>query len=366
MFDNASDVVKAEKALSENIPNPDKLPEYEKIVEGINSYWNKINETIQDDWYKVRKLVQEKGIKVSDETNPYLKKELYVGRVDYQINKVKEEVINIDNDILKTSQKLAIDDKELLNDVNKFLIARHAPERNLAIKEGAAGITTEEANKLLEQIKSKPYFKEVERIANGIQELNNKTLDVLLDGQVIDKEFYDVLKSKYKYHIPLQRVFDENEDIVDVLVNSGLDVKFSGIYRAKGSEEKVADILTNITANLEAAIIRAEKNKVDLATLKFIRENNYLGGIVEEIKPKVIGKLFDGSPVFEKINDSLALTLRENGKPVYLKFKDKELAAIFKGINRQKLDIVTRTIASITRDDVGISNSFQSRLCTSK
>jgi len=357
LSENASELLKAEKNLAEKDINPEKIADWDKIKNSLDSWWTKFNTAVQDNWYRVRDLVKQKGIKVSDETNPYLKKELYIGRVDTAINELKQFAEKVDKDILTTSKKLGTKDTELQKDINDYLIARHAPERNLAIGEKAAGITTKEAENLLKEIQSKPHFKEVERIANKISEANKKTLDILLDGGVIDKKLYDTLKNKYKYHIPLNRVFDD-EDIIDVLTSRGFDVKGTGLFRAKGSEREIADIIDNVVANQAAAIVKAEKNKVDLATLKFVRENNYFNGLFEEIKPKAIGFTHDGIPILKKNTDPLILELRENGKPVWLKINNKDLAITLKGINKEKLDGFTRIIASITRLMSGLATRW--------
>jgi len=359
VFGEKANVVKeAEKALSPVESQPNKIGLYKRFSNTIKDYWVNFNEFLQDDWYRVRRLVNEKGIKVSDASDPYLKRELFFGRIGSKLEDAKDMVKTLDKEMLDTAKKIKIDDKKFADEINEYLYLRHAPERNDAIGIGAAGITSTDARLAMKEMERLPYFDDIKKIADKLQDLNNKTLDTLLDGEVINKELYDTLRTKYKNHIPLQRIFEETENVSDILIGRGLDVKSSGIYKAVGSTRKVADIFTNIVQNYKQALVRAEKNRVDLATLKFARENNFFNGLFEEVKPKAIGTTFEGKPILSEMKDPNILSLREMGKPTYLKINDTKLAVALKGVNRQKLDGVMRVIASFTRLYSGLMTRF--------
>lgn len=266
---------------------PDNFGTYQKFKNFVSDKWTNIREFIQDDWIRVKKLVEREGVKVSDASNPYDKEILFRGKIDTRIERGKDIVKEIDQDIISTAKKAGIEDTKFQDDVNKYLWARHAPERNAKLGDGAAGITTKEANEMVKVIEASPHGKEVIRIANKVSEFNKETLDILLEGGVIDKELHTLLRNTYKNHVPLQRIFEETEAITDVLGGRGFDVRGTGIKRARGSKREVADILSNVTANYEQAVIRAEKNIVDNATLQFARDNAHLG-IFEEVKPPQI------------------------------------------------------------------------------
>jgi hypothetical protein len=246
--------------------------------------WDSVRQFIEDDWLRVKRLVQQKGANVTETNNPYEAEIRYWGRIGARTEEADRLISEVDKDIVTTAKKLHISDKLFNREIDRFLIARHAPERNAKHGENAAGMTDKEAFTIRAEIAGKPYAKEVERIADEIQLLNNKTLDTLLEGEVIDKELYDKLRTMYKNHIPLQRVMGEEDDIVEILTKKGFDVQGAGLKRAKGSELEVADILTNVTANYKAALARAEKNIVDNYTLRFARENEYFDGLFEEVK----------------------------------------------------------------------------------
>uniref|UniRef100_A0A6M3KR77 Putative DNA repair protein n=1 Tax=viral metagenome TaxID=1070528 RepID=A0A6M3KR77_9ZZZZ len=335
----------------------DKQREY-KINLLNNSKWDSVRQFIEDDWLRVKKLIQQEGANVTETNNPYEAEIRYWGRLGARTEEADQIISDIDKDILATSKKLIMSDTLLNKEINRFLVARHTPERNEQHGEKAAGITTEEAKKTQEEITKKRYGAEVIRIADRIQELNSKTLDILLEGEVISQELYDKLRAMYKNHIPLNRVMSDEDDIVEVLTKRGFDVRGTGLKRAKGSELEVADILTNVVANYKAALIRSEKNIVDNYTLRFSRENEYFDGLFEEIKPKAVGKTFGGRIILEQIKDPKVLPVREKGNQVYLKINDPQLAMALRGVNRQKVDGLMRGVKAFTRFYSGLMTRF--------
>jgi hypothetical protein len=62
--------------------------------------------------------------------------------------------------------------------------------------------------------------------------------------------------------------------------------------------------------------------------------------------------------IYEQINDPLVLSIRENGKPVYLRIKDENLAVAFKGIGNEKLPPVLNFISGFTRLYSGLATRF--------
>lgn len=323
--------------------------------------FTKTQESIQDSFIRVKQLMETKGVKFTDESNPYLKEALFHGRVAHRLEDLRDTVLNIEKDVLRLSKKAGKSADEFRAEVDEFLVVRHAPERNAALEDGAAGITTKDAKKRFAELKALPDAVNIEKIADDLQTLNKTALDVLKDGQVISDEVYDTLRQKYKNHVPLQRIFEESEDVTNILSGArGFSVKGSGLKKAVGSQRKIADITTNILANAEQAIIRAEKNRVNIASLKLLEENKELFKDVFSIeRPKAIGKGFDEEKfVFKNTQDPLALHVRVDGKPVFIKFSDPDLAKAFQGVNVEHVPQFFRAIAVMTRFYSGLATRF--------
>jgi hypothetical protein len=356
-------ILTKEKGIKNNIVesslpiSKQKAPDLstEKLKQSYKaSTWDKFRTTVQDSWYRAKKI--EKTTVKNTLLQPSEAQELYSGRVGARLENLSKEIQSIDADVVKTGKKLGTD---LKKQVNEFLQATHAPERNAIHGEGAAGITNAEASDILSEINKSSASAEVKRIAKNISDINSRTLEVLKNGGVIDEKTYSTLKSTYKNYVPLNRIMPEDDDIVQVLTGGkGLNVVGSGIKRAKGSQREVADILTNTYANLGEAIARAEKNRVNLSTLEFAR-NNKATGLFEEIKPKALGMSFDGkTPVLEKITDPNVLKIRENGKPVYLKIHDEGLSKMYQAIGQERLPSALKSVEAITRFYSSLATRF--------
>jgi len=339
--------------------NAGNLGLYKNFKKSASDSWLKVREFIQDDMIRVRRLLEDPNVKVSEATNIYEKEVVYHGRVASRLEEAKNIVTKVDKDVVATAKRLGVDDISIQNDINRYLWSKHAPERNLALGDGAAGITTSEAKAISAELKALPHYEDIVRLSNDIANLNSKTLDVLKESGVIGSDLYVLLRTKYKNHVPLQRVFEETENIREVMTGRGFDVRGTGIIKARGSKREVADIVTNVVSNYEQAIIRAEKNIVDNSTLKFVRENKVaLKGVIEEIKPRAIGQTFEGKILTERITDPSVLALRESGKAIYLKIYDKHLAAALKGVSRHKVEGLLRFVKTVTRFYSSLATRF--------
>lgn len=315
-------------------------------------------EHLQDEMIRVRRLVTDKRLKITDESNPYDAEIAFHGRVGSRLEDLRDIAKQIDKEVVEVAKKQKMKDELLTKEVNEYLIARHAPERNAALGDGAAGIKTADAVARLAELEGKPYAKELKRIADKIQKLNNETLDILKQGEVISDELYDTLRNKYKNHIPLYRVFEHEEDFAGAIAR-GFNVKDTGIKKAVGSEREVADVLGNVVFNYEQAVIRSEKNRVDLSTLKMIRDNSEaLSDLFTIRKPRAIGKTFDDKPILEKVTDPQTLVMREKGKPLFIEIQDPGLAIALRGVGRERLSGMMRGVAAITRLYSGLHTRF--------
>lgn len=330
---------------------------YDRIKRNLDSVKVKILEKLQDNWVRVDKLLQDREVVVTDENNPYQQKVLYAGRVQDRMDKIQNELDSIDKAVLKTAKERGLSSEELWNDINLYLHAKHAPERNAVHGERASGMSDEDAQNVMNELQEKGEFSDIQRLGDQLAQASRKGLEILRNAQLISEEKYSKLRELYPNHVPLNRVMDDTGIEHYIAGGEGFNVYSSGLKRAKGSERQVADIAVNIATNLATFSVRAEKNLVDLATLQFSRDNAHLG-LFEEIKPKAIGKRWDGSTIFQEIRDPLVLHLYENGKPVYLRIKDASLARAFQNINIEKLHPLFHYVAAFGRLYSGLATRF--------
>lgn len=278
--------------------------------EGLRRIKANILEYVQNTDERIRLMQERKDLKIEDASNIYQRMTNMSGRLGNAIEKAREEAKTVLEDIRDTASRVGTDSTTLKSEVDDYLIARHAPERNEALEDGAAGMKTAEAIALRDKLEASPRGAEIIRIANQVQQINDRTLDILKDGQIITEELYNKLRTKYKNHVPLYRINEGIEDFGSMLTGKGYDVRSTGIKKAKGSDKEIDDILGNVIFNYEQALIRVEKNFVDLATLKFVRDNaENLKGLMEEVElpflpvGTVLHKGQYADEVFAKVNE---------------------------------------------------------------
>lgn len=335
------------KAITEIDPhNPsleashERVSTFKNFKEAVNNSWVNLRERVEDDWIRVKKLQERPDAVVTDKSDMYMREKLYHGRVGSRYEEGVDFTRNTIQDTKLAAREFGISEDELQKDIDEYLIARHAPERNASIGERAAGMSDEEASEIMKRIESSPHASAVKDIANTIQDFHNKTLDILKESGVISDKLYENLTTKYKNHIPLQRVMDGGEDFAGALSSVGTDVRTSGIRSAKGSEREVRDVLGNVVYNYEQAILRSEKNRVFNSALNFARENKEIG-LMKELKAQrgAEYKLASDPTVFQGF---------ENGKKVFLKIEDRGLAGALKQINRERLPEMFKYVRSLT------------------
>lgn len=330
---------------------PAKIKTYNKFRQDLSDRWTKVVENFQNNKNRVEKLVNSSEAKVTVDTDPALAHTLYSGRLDTRMRAVQDELASVVDKTVANAKSAKVGYQSFKDDVNDYLHSLHAPERNAALGENAAGITDEEAAKMQAELKAKPHFAQIKEVGDQLLEMNRKTLDTLYqDGAkhgVIDKDTYDMLREKYQNHVPLNRVFGEGDNISDVLTGRGFDVRGSGLRTAKGSAREVADIYTNITSNLASAVQRVEKNLVDNATYDFVKANGEEMGF---------GHVLKNAPT--STSDPRILQLRVNGQDAWIKFEDAAVADQFKSVGNEHLPTLLKFIDTFTRFYSSLATRF--------
>ena len=244
-------------------------PEESKIDEWIYRLQNK-----QIDTKRVQQLIGD----IEEDWNVYEKEQLYHGRTAAGIrNFLLKELLPV----IKEIERLKISPE----DVRTYLHNRHAEERNIQmnkinpdiydektgktipnpLKDKGSGISTADARAYLAGLD--PARKQVlERIATKFDEMVKGTQQILINSGAESADTIAKWNSTYEHYVPLFRVEDEMARPTGMGgTGQGFGVRGAFSKRAMGSEKDVQDILSNIIAQRERAIIRAEKIRVGRA-----------------------------------------------------------------------------------------------------
>ena len=267
--------------IYENIQRPPRNFKGQEVL----PQWHGPEESKIDDWiYNLQnkqidtKRVQEAIGNIEENWNVYEKEQLYHGRTASGIrNFLLKELLPV----IKEIERLKISPE----DIRAYLHNRHAEERNIQmnkinpdiydpktgrttpnpLKDKGSGISTSDAQAYLDGLD--PARKQIlEQIATKFDQMVKGTQQILIDSGNESAETIAKWNKTYKHYVPLFRVEDEMARPSGMGgTGQGFGTRGNFSKRAMGSEKDVQDILSNIIAQRERALIRAEKTRVGRA-----------------------------------------------------------------------------------------------------
>lgn len=300
---------------------------------------------VQDDFLPVRQLqrdLERQGGRVTDASRPYLKQELFKSRVGDQIERMEQELLHPIIDDMH-SAGLSVDD------VDQYLMARHAQERNAhvaginpAMPDGGSGLTNAEARKILADVAAGGKQAQYDAVAAKVDDMNRRTLDLMVGSGLVSAADAAAMRAKYKSYVPLRTDMEE-DGVPAAPTGAGYTAKSSGSKRATGrGVGNVADSpLTFSWLQAQEKIVRAEKNRVARSMLDLVRNNpDDALWAVNQIPTKATvspttGMVRHGiDPLFAERDN--VVPVMENGQRHLIEFKGeagKRIAAAMKRLN---------------------------------
>jgi hypothetical protein len=257
-----------------NFRGQEVLPQWHGPEESKTDLWIYRLQNKQIDTKRVQELIGD----IEEDWNVYDKEQLYHGRTAAGIrNFLLKELLPI----IKEIERLKISPE----DVRTYLHNRHAEERNIQmnkinpdiydettgrtipnpLKDKGSGISTPDARAYLAGLD--PARKQIlEQIATKFDQMVKGTQQILIDSGNESAETIAKWNKTYKHYVPLFRVEDEMARPSGMGgTGQGFGTRGNFSKRAMGSEKDVQDILSNIIAQRERALIRAEKTRVGRA-----------------------------------------------------------------------------------------------------
>lgn len=330
--------------------------------------------TWKDDW--IRRL-QDKlqplkkvqvGIgNVSGESDAYRKETLMHGKLEKKLEDFEKEYI----DPITTLMSEA---KIPLYELDMYLYARHARERNEYIAginpdmpDGGSGMTNAQADEVLARASATDHYNQLKQLGRKVDRMAKMRIRLLRDNGLEQPEVLEAW-GKYDHYVPLKGwEHGEEGKAIEPIVKrgQGFDIRGKESVRALGRRTLAASPLTNLIGDVENAIQRVEKNKVGQSFLKLVRENpnkDYWEiftaedlGVTRAIKQvrgedgvlhdKVVYET-DKSPLFDRRN---FLSVKENGKELFIKLEDERLMTAMKNLGTDNLNPLVKAMGQATR-----------------
>lgn len=223
------------------------------------------------DLKRAQEAITKSGQVIEEKFDARLAETLYPGRVASR----SDAFLNVDvKPLLAAMQRNNVAMDELAD----YLHARGAEERNVQIAkvnpsmpDGGAGTNTK--GTLLTTQAARDYLKAVSPMRKMVLDAMAKRVDAITAGtrqllvsEGLEKQStVDAWTAAYKNYVPMFRDEAEQGGFPAHPQGAGFTVKGSATKRAMGSDKTVTNILAHVLMQREAAITRAEKNRVALA-----------------------------------------------------------------------------------------------------
>jgi hypothetical protein len=215
---------------------------------------------------------------ITDNINAYDKEQLFHGKVATGIRNF------LLNELMPAIKKIK-ESKLTTKDMQDYLLARHAEERNdrmnelnkldprtgeprktpWELQDRASGMSTADARKYLADLD--PAKKQsLETIGKMFDKMITGTQQILVESGSESQATIDAWNDAYEHYMPLFRVEEDfNNGGNRSGLNKGFNVNNPFSKRAMGSAKEVQNIVTNLIKQRERALIRAEKLTVTKA-----------------------------------------------------------------------------------------------------
>jgi len=265
-------------------PTPDRQSNL-FLSEAIFRFQDKFNYL-----YKAQKTAaKERGLEeLAEPEDAYLSELRYHGMAGAAIEDFQRD--HVDPLVEKISES-GLD----IEDVESYLHARHAPEANAQLKrinpidpqkdlnigedgdksrglkdnDGLSGMTNEAASTIIADFEASGDLQKLEEIAALTDAITASQRKLLVESGLETAKTVAKWESTYEFYVPLQR-----EGFGDTPPQRGKGFSVTGRQKRRaGSKREVVSILSHLTAQHEATLIRAEKNKVAQAMLRFAQNN---------------------------------------------------------------------------------------------
>ena len=230
----------------------------------------------QDAMLPVKNWVDDLG-GVSAKDNPYYAEDRRYGKDDHQTRELFRATVS---PILDECDRRNV----ALSDLNYYLAAKFAGERNKMIADRTAGVKSDgsglsdiEAAAILKKYRANGTEADLDAVAQMVWKMNRDTLDRLVDAGLLAKAQADAWKKLSPHYVPLRTML-ENEDF-DASEVSAAITKLESKHALGRSTVADSPFVFSIL-QAEQAIVRANKNEVRQKVAAIVRAHPETGRIL--------------------------------------------------------------------------------------
>lgn len=222
--------------------------------------------------FEVARFLDKMGIK----SNTIQDLVMYESRLGHFVNDFERRIANPVQRALREAGKQGA----TVEDMDLFLMSRHAKERNEAINsinptnKMGSGLSTKEAQENLDYFAKQPYAEHFNEIGKLMDQLSKDKINYMLSTDLINKYQFATL-NKYDHYVNLSGNKELKLDEYDVssLGGKAFNLKGRELIRSTGRGTKAVDVLQNTMNAYLATVIRGQKNRAMQSILNMLEQN---------------------------------------------------------------------------------------------
>lgn len=324
---------------------------------------------------KVQRQIEEQtGKSLPVSRNPYMGEELMTGRIGARLERLAEEHVQPLFDAMH-AEKITTEELE------SFLYARHAPERNARIAEinpeftegEGSGMTDLEAAAIMSRVRKAGKMEAMERLAARVDKIRDDALDYRVQTGLISKADAADWRTTYQFYVPLRGFKETGTDAIPERMNrsgGGINVRGRESKQAFGRRSQADSPLAYLILQAEEAIIRGETNIV-AARFYNLAKTNPDKEFWSINKPTVRQRMNEESGLVESYttynllaeDKDWTVSAKLNGREVRVTMNKenldaRRLADAMRNLTQHQLDWVTLHMGKVNRFLSAVNTSY--------
>ncbi|MDF0750270.1 hypothetical protein NLU14_08510 [Marinobacter sp. 71-i] len=322
----------------------------------------------------VQKNIQEQFGEIPDPANAYRAEELFHGKVENDVRLIQENMVE------PLAKEMSENDVSL-KQLDEFLYALHAPERNAVIAErnpeipeGGSGMTDAEASAIIAKVEKEGKLPQYQALAKRVHDMLAMRRKILKSAGLLDEDTVGAWESSYKHYVPLKGWATDEQQSDTPRIGKGFAISGKESQMAAGRKSKAASPLANTISDLSEAVLRRRKNEVGQSFMNLVQaypNDNYWRIYTDEnpeverkavrVKDPATGKMkveVREQTIPMAMMSDRYFTTKVDGKTHYIRIEDQRLMNAMRNIGPDNSNLLIRSLAAVTRVMSSLNTSY--------
>lgn len=304
----------------------------------------------------LQRAIEKRNGRLPDEQNAYMAEELFHGKVEEDLKAVEKTNVKPLTDYLAENK---IDLKEL----DLYLMAKHASERNAYIAskredmpDGGSGMTNAEADAILAGFDAEGKTPRLSEAADKVYAITRAQRRVFEVSGLMNPDEVAGWQNQYDFYVPLKGFAEGEKEATTPRRGRGFDIRGKESMKALGRRSMAESPTLHAIQDLTTAVIRYRKNEVGQRLLAMVEANpnqDYwqvftnenpdmkmaeVDGVIQPVPVRNMGQLKD---------DYFAV--KRDGVEYFIKLKDKRLHNAMQNLGPTPMNKAVRYLGAATR-----------------